>query len=148
LRTHVRTLEVKAGERYGCLDLTTDVVGTVDVSGIEIGCAVVYCMHTTCAVIINEWEDGALEDFADRLRALVPEDTYYAHDDLSRRTQNLQPDERVNGSAHVAQMLLGGTSHVLPVVDRRLVLGRWQRLFLVELDEPTPRNVMVQVMGE
>jgi thiamine phosphate synthase YjbQ (UPF0047 family) len=33
------------------------------------------------------------------------------------------------------------------VDDHDLVLGRWQRLLLVELDHPRPREMMVQVTG-
>jgi thiamine phosphate synthase YjbQ (UPF0047 family) len=40
-----------------------------------------------------------------------------------------------------------GASIGLPVRDRDLVLGRWQRLLLVELDHPRPRELTVQVTG-
>ena len=66
------------------------------------GMAVVFCAHTTCALLINEWEDGALDDLRRRIDALVPGGIYYAHDDLERRTQNLQEaHERENGRSHV-----------------------------------------------
>ena len=38
------------------------------------GCAVAFCAHTTCALVVNEWEDGALDDLAQRLETLVPEE--------------------------------------------------------------------------
>jgi secondary thiamine-phosphate synthase enzyme len=97
--------------------------------------------------VINEWEDGALEDLRGRLDSLFPPGDYYAHDDLERRTQNLTEDERRNGAAHVAQMIVGGTSHVIPVAEGRPMLGEWQRLFLLELDEPKPRTIVLQFLG-
>jgi thiamine phosphate synthase YjbQ (UPF0047 family) len=98
--------------------------------------------------VINEWEEGAQEDFRRRLDELVPGDIYYAHDDLVRRTQNLQDEERENGRAHVMQMLMGGSSHAIPVKGNAPLLGRWQRLFLVELDGLKERKVLFHVFGE
>ena len=75
----------------------------------------------------------------------MPKDGYYAHDDFTLRTQNLVDDERRNGPAHVATIVLGGTSHAIPFVDGEPKLGRWQRLYLLELDEPKPRVVSFHV---
>ncbi|HET9672291.1 MAG TPA: secondary thiamine-phosphate synthase enzyme YjbQ, partial [Actinomycetota bacterium] len=112
------------------------------------GVAVAYCAHTTCALLINEWEDGALEDFRRHLTELVPhEGTYYRHDDFEIRTQNMHEDERKNGHAHVKAMLLSATSHAIPVVGGEPGLGTWQRLILFEMDEPKDRVVTFQVVG-
>ena len=98
--------------------------------------------------MINEWEDGALDDFRRHLTELVPhDDAYFRHDDFEIRTQNLQPDERANGHAHVKAMLLSATSHAIPVIGGEPSLGTWQRLMLLELDEPKDRTVTFQVMG-
>ena len=46
-----------------------------------------------------------------------PDDVYYAHDDLERRTQNMdEVHERQNGHSHVKAMLLSASSHAIPVV--------------------------------
>jgi secondary thiamine-phosphate synthase enzyme len=109
---------------------------------------VAFCAHTTCTLILNELEDGALDDLRRRLDQLVPADVYYGHDDLDRRRQNLEDGhERPNGRAHVMQMLLGGSSHSIPVVGGEPVLGRWQRLLLLELDEPRERRVAFHAFG-
>ena len=139
------SLRVTAPGPLGFVDLTERVGGLVAAAGISEGICVVFCAHTTATLLINEWED--VEDFRKRLTALFPADAYCAHDDAGRRTRNLRPDERKNGHAHVAQMALGGTSHVIPVADGSLVLGCWQRLFLVELDRPTERTIVVQLAG-
>ena len=138
---------VEATARYSAVDLTDVARGLVCASEISAGFVLAFCLHTTCSLAINEWEDGALEDFAVALARLFPPTNYYAHDDLSRRTQNLLPGERKNGAAHVAQMMIGGSSQVVPIVDGNLALGRWQRLFLWELDHPRPRTVLFQIFG-
>ncbi len=113
------------------------------------GAAVAFCAHTTCALLINEWEDGALQDFRTRMVHLVPDDVYYAHDDLARRTQNLdESHERRNGPAHVKAMLLSASSHAIPVSGGTPMFGRWQRLILFEMDEPKDRQIVFHVFGE
>jgi secondary thiamine-phosphate synthase enzyme len=138
---------VRAPARGSFCDLTEELRRAVKDSGVTEGTVTVFCAHTTCSLILNEWEDGVLEDLRTRLDRLIPDDIYYAHDDLSRRTQNLQADERINGRAHTVQIILGGSSHSIPVLDGEPALGTWQRLFLAELDEPKPRRIVFQVHG-
>jgi len=143
------TVEVLPEARHAFIDLTDELRRAVKDSGVTTGCVVAFCAHTTCALLINEWEDGALEDFRRRVVSLVPGDVYYAHDDLERRTQNLQEGhERANGQAHVTQMLLGSASHAIPVAAGEPMFGQWQRLLLVELDEPKDRQVVFHVFGD
>lgn len=149
MKSKTITIEQTPPERYSFLDLTDELRRAVKDSGVTEGAAVVYCPHTTCGLLINEWEDGAMADFRRRLRELVPEGIYYAHDDLERRTQNLdEVHERQNGHSHVKAMLLSATSHAVPVSAGEPLLGRWQRLMLVEMDDPKPREVIFHVFGE
>ncbi|HZA39172.1 MAG TPA: secondary thiamine-phosphate synthase enzyme YjbQ [Actinomycetota bacterium] len=138
---------VRAPAQMGSVDLTDDLLRAIKDSGVTEGCSVAFCAHTTCNLFINELEDGALTDLRTRLDHLVPGGIYYAHDDFDRRTQNLQPDERSNGRSHVIQMVLGGTSQSIPVSSGEPLLGRWQRLLLLELDEPKDRTCVFQVWG-
>lgn len=150
MTARMTTTEVTALERYGYIDLTDELQRAIKDSGVTDGAAIAFCSHTTCALLINEWEDGAMEDFRARVRTLVPdEDHYYAHDDLDRRTQNLaESHERANGHAHVKAMLLSATSHAIPVVAGEPAFGRWQRLILLELDEPKERQISFHVFGD
>jgi secondary thiamine-phosphate synthase enzyme len=139
---------VVAERSLGFVDVTDDLRRAIKDAGVSEGLAVAFCAHTTAALVINEWEDGALEDFRARLRQLVPDAVAYSHDDLARRTQNLQEGhERPNGRSHVAQMLLGGSSHSIPVAGGEPLLGVWQRLLLLELDEPKERRIVFHVFG-
>ena len=148
MKTSQSTLDVLATERNTYLDLTEDLQRAIKDSGVTDGAAIAFCAHTTCALLINEWEDGALEDFRARMLRLVPDEGYYAHDDLERRTQNLdEVHERRNGSAHIKAMLLSASSHAIPVTDGTPMFGRWQRLILFELDEPKDRQVVFHVFG-
>ena len=131
-------------------DVTDDVRSTVDRSGVTNGMALVYSPHTTCAIVINEKESGFIHDFESLVRRLVPQDASYLHDDLTLRTENLEDDDHdvPNGHAHCAQGLLASASQAIPIVDGTLQLGRWQRVFFLELDRARDRRILIQVLGE
>ncbi len=59
----------------------------------------------------------------------------------------MTPDEKPNGHAHCKALFLR-SSETINIVDGRLQLGRWQRIFLLELDCPRRRTVSVMVMGQ
>jgi secondary thiamine-phosphate synthase enzyme len=94
-------------------------------------------------------ESGVIEDFCDLLRRLVPHDSYYAHDDWDRRTENICPEDmdQGNGHSHCMAMLLGTAGESVPVRDGELQLGTWQRVLFIELDRERDRRWLVQVVG-
>ena len=130
-------------------DITDEVNEAVRESGISQGIACVYSPHTTCCVRVNEFEHGFLEDFAALLKRLVPREEYYAHDDWDKRTENFCEEdvEFANGHAHCMSMLLGSAGEAIPVADRQLQLGTWQRVLFLELDRERDRRWLVQVVG-
>ncbi len=131
-------------------DITDEVQEAVAESGIREGVVCVYSPHTTCCVRVNEFEAGFLEDFAGLLRRLVPsEDYYYAHDDWDRRTENICPEDMIqgNGHSHCMAMLLGTAGESIPVRDGELQLGAWQRVLFMELDRERDRRWLAQVVG-
>lgn len=149
MKSSTQTIRVRGAARLDVVDLTDELRRAIKDSGVTDGCAVAFCAHTTVALLINELEDGAMEDLRGRLDAVVPGDCYYAHDDLAIRTQNLieEEPERPNGRSHVTAMIVGGTSHAIPVAGGEPMFGRWQRLMLLELDEPKDRDVIFHVFG-
>src|SRR3989304_4701986 len=149
MRSVPTTIEVAASARYTYLDLTEDLERAIKDWGVAEGPALAFCAHTTCALLINEWEEGALEDLRNRMIHLVPDDVYYAHDDLARRTQNLdESHERRNGPAHVKAMVLSASSHAIPVAAGEPILGRGQRRILFDLDDPKDRQGVFHGFGE
>ena len=132
------------------VDVTDDVLDVVARSEVTNGLAVVYSPHTTCAILINERERGFIHDFTHLMESLIPTEGAYRHDDLESRTENLEddPHDIPNGHAHCRQALLGSASQAIPIVQGQLQLGRWQRVFFLELDRARDRKVLIQVMGE
>lgn len=149
MRPRTVDLAVVAEERLGVIDLTPELRRAVATAGVREGLVLAFCRHTTCTLLLNEWEEGAIEDIRRRIEDLAPLDATYLHDDLERRTRNLESGhERPNGRSHVAQMLLGGSSQVIPISAGAPALGRWQRLMLLELDEPKPRTVTLKMVRD
>lgn len=129
---------------FDVTDLAIDVVRR---SGVWQGHLLATTAHTTCAVIVQENEPLLLADLADRLRRFAAETEVYRHNEMDVRLINVcGPDECANGHSHCQHALLG-MSETLLVQEGALVLGRWQRLLLVELDHPRPRELSFQVSG-
>ena len=128
------------------IDITDEVQRLVAESGVNDGTATVFCRHTTAAIRINENEPLLLTDMEEFLKRVAPRELYYRHNDFSIRTENMTEDECPNAHAHCQHLILGA-SETIPIVDGRLALGRWQRIFLVELDRPRTREVQIQVFG-
>ena len=102
-------------------------------------------LHTTAALFLNEDEPLLKGDLVGLLERLAPRRADYAHDDFSRR-RDLEPEERANGHAHAKALLLRA-SETIHVVDAAPRLGRYQRLFLAELDGPRGRDVSMVALG-
>ncbi len=129
------------------IDLTDRLEAIVAARGIRAGVLNVQTRHTTTAIVVNEHEPLLLADFEDLLEGLAPVAVRYRHDVIAARGVNIRAGERANGHAHCRALLLPPSAS-LNVADGRLLLGEWQRVFLVELDGPREREVSVLVFGD
>ena len=129
------------------IDLTGRVQQVIAAAGFEFGIVNIQTLHTTTAIVVNEHEPLLLDDFHALLEQLAPSHGRYRHDDETARTVNVTEGERANGHAHCRALFLP-SSACLNVVGGRLQLGRWQRIFLVELDGPRVRHVSVAMVGD
>ena len=105
-----------------------------------IGMVNVFTAHTTCAVKILENELLLLADINNYLDEVFPKDKKYMHDRIEIRDVPL--NERINGFSHMRQMFFT-TSENVPVEDGKLMLGKWQTLFLIEFDPARDREVIL-----
>ena len=124
---------VKTARKYQVIDITPRVQEIVEQDGSTDGLCCVFVPHATAAVTINENADPNIgEDLQDALTKLIPEGIW-RHDRIDG-----------NAAAHIKAAILG-PSETVPVKDRRLALGTWQSLMLVEFDGPRQRKVIVQI---
>lgn len=133
------------------VDLTDKIAASLTKSKIKNGFVTIFTKHTTAAVRVNEKEKGIINDFKKMAEKIAPKKAYWEHNDLRKRTENLVcspgASDCQNAHSHLLQLLMG-TSETIPVVEGKLSLGPWQRIFLIELDCPRDREVIVQVIGE
>ncbi len=146
MRMHRVAIQRVARTAPEFIDITDDVAAAVEASGIQDGTVTVFSRHTTAAVKINENEPLLLRDMARFLESAAPREGEYRHNDFVIRTANMTDDECPNGHSHCQHLLLAA-SETIPVMAGRLALGRWQSVFLVELDRPREREVIIQVQG-
>ena len=140
------TIHVTTQRPTEFIDLTERLEALVAGAGIRFGFANVQSLHTTAGIVVNEHEPLLLADFATLLEHAAPCTACYRHDDQTVRTGNVMGDGRINGHSHCRALLLG-PSACLNVIDGRLQLGRWQRVFLAELDGPRAREISVLILG-
>ena len=143
-----KEFEAKTGGRLDALDISEEVAQVVEASGITNGTVLVFSPHTTCCVLLATPGPPTMAALENTMAALAPPDAYYAHDDLSIRTENLVEDEPANGPAHVFHALCGKVSECIPVIDGRVAPGDEQRVVFVELDSSRARRYCVQAVGE
>ena len=139
-------IQVETRKAPEFVDITDQVADFIRGSQVRDGFVVVYSPHTTAAIKINENEPQLIKDLEAFLERIAAKDEYYHHNDFSLRTANLTEDEYPNGHAHCQHLLLS-TSEAIPIIGGQLPFGRWQSIFLVELDRPRPREVLIQILG-
>ena len=121
------------------IDITAKVQKQLTESGITGGIVTVFVEHSTCGITTVEYEPGLIDDLGKLWEKIAPKNVPYAHD--ARWGDG-------NGYAHVRASLLGA-SLTVPFIDKKLALGTWQQIILVDFDNrPRSRTVIVQVMGE
>ena len=139
--TAVQTTE----ENNQFCDFTDLILQQVKESNVMNGSLNLYTPHTTTCFIINEAETGYINDFKSSIEDLIPSEKYYEHDDWEKRTENMQEDEFKNGRSHVRAAIVGSSNVTIPIVESELLLGRWQKVFFVELDCARNRRFFVQI---
>ena len=142
-----KTLEFQTKEELDFIDLTDEVEKFIIESQVKNGLVNIQTLHTTALLFLNENEPLLLEDFKNHLQNLSPKALDYNHNDFSRRTINVCEDECKNGHSHCLALHFP-SNLALNIIDGKMQLGQWQRIFLVELDKPRQRKIQIQTIGE
>jgi secondary thiamine-phosphate synthase enzyme len=141
VRIYQRVLDWLTSERFQLLNITDRIQEVVRRSGIREGLVHIQSLHTTTALLVNEWQEALLADIRRLLEELVGRDRDWRHND-----PRYSDCERGNADAHLKGMLLG-QALCLQVRNAAVLLGAWQSIILAELDGPRTRQVAVQVLG-
>ena len=132
----LQTIRVSTHRQMQMVDITREVQNLVTVTGVAEGTVLLYVPHTTCGITIQENADpGVQHDMLLVLGEIAPRvDTRYRHIED-------------NSASHVQASAMGFSTFVF-VREGRLVLGRWQAIYLAEFDGPRPRTVHVKVLAD
>lgn len=121
------------------VDLTGKVNNAVRESAVNDGIVTIFVPGATGAVTTIEYEPGLLHDLPAALERLFPRGLEYEHEVRWHDG---------NGHSHVRAAFLG-PSLTVPFKDQQLMLGTWQQVVFVELDNKRrSRRVILQIMGE
>jgi secondary thiamine-phosphate synthase enzyme len=128
-------LSIRTGSQTELVDITDRVQEAVAGGEAKQGVCYVFVPHTTAGLTLNEnWDPSVRTDMIGALNEIVPRRGNYQH-------------AEGNSPAHIKATLTGFTATIM-VEDGRLVLGRWQGIYLAEYDGPRQRRVLVKVIGE
>ena len=120
------------------VDITEKVNMKLIESSIEDGTVTIFVPGATGAVTTIEYEPGLLHDLPDALERLFPKGMSYEHE--------LRWHDG-NGHSHVRASFLG-PSLTVPFKNKRMLLGTWQQIVFIELDNKRrSRRVILQIMG-
>ena len=129
----MHTIKVRSRAREELVEFTDEVQKRLDESGARDGVCFLYVQHTTAGLTINENADPDVpRDMLHALRTLIPE-----HGMGFRHGEE-------NSDAHIKTSLVG-TSLTIPFSHGKLLLGRWQGIFLCEFDGGRERKVLMRI---
>ncbi|MGM0607796.1 MAG: secondary thiamine-phosphate synthase enzyme YjbQ [Candidatus Muiribacteriota bacterium] len=137
MKSYQKEIEFNTDERYDILNITENVKQEVKNSDIKEGFCLVYPLHTTSGIFINDIDSSLVEDIKDFMKKLVPRQGEYRHNG---------PDEE-NADGHIRQLLAG--HHItLPVSEGNLYMGKWQTVYYAEYDGQRPKNILIKIIGQ
>lgn len=124
------TIEAKKSKEV--VDITDRINEVLAKSEVNSGICNLFLTHTTAALTIADLDPGTDLDILDAVDAIVPKLNYrHPHD------PNHTPD-------HIASTIIG-TDLTIPFEDKKLILGTWQRIVLVEFNGPREREIILSI---
>ncbi len=134
-----KSLVVKSMPETDIIDITSNVQKLLSQSKIKEGSVLIFVKGSTASVCTIEHEPNLVQDFKDAMERIAPSSVKYRH----RETWG---DD--NGKSHVRATLMG-PSLTVPFKDKKLLLGAWQQIALLDFDVPArEREIVVQISGE
>lgn len=112
------------------VDITSQVDEILSKQKQSSGVCNIHLAHTTAAITTADLDPGTDLDLLDAIEKIIPK--------LSYR----HPHDSTHTPDHIASALIG-TSVSIPFENKKLILGDWQRLVLIEFNGSRERQVIV-----
>ena len=130
----MQRVTVKTRKKREVLDITDLIEECLVSSPMSTGVCNLLVLHTTAALTTADLDPGTDLDLLDAFEAMVPK-LRYRH-----------PHNPAHVGDHIMSALIG-TSVSLPFETKKLLLGTWQRVVLIELDGPREREIALSIAG-
>ncbi|PIU47046.1 hypothetical protein COS93_00915 [bacterium (Candidatus Gribaldobacteria) CG07_land_8_20_14_0_80_33_18] len=128
-------INISTKEKYQLIDITDKVEKIVKESEVKDGLVLVFVPHSTAGIILTENEPGLKEDWLKFLKKLVSGFNFQHN-----RIDN-------NADSHILSGFVG-QERVLFVKGGQIIRGTWQQIFLLELDGPRNRKIIVKIIKD
>ena len=127
-------IKVQSKQREEMIEITAEVEKHLREHEKTEGVCVLFAQHTTCGLTINENADPDVKsDMLLFLKNTIPQ--FY---------EGFRHNEE-NSDAHIKSTLTGA-SVTVPFANGKLLLGRWQGIFLCEFDGARERKVLLKII--
>jgi len=134
-----KTISVHSQAEMDIINITEQVSQAVQGSKTKNGIVTIFVPGSTASVSTIEFEPNLVSDFKAAMERLFPSDIKYKH------TETWGDD---NGKSHCRATLMG-PGVTVPFKDKKLLLGQWQQLVLLDFDVPArTREIILQIMGD
>ena len=158
------SITIQSDRRPTFDDITDKVQKILINSRIKNGILVVFSQHTTCSVIIQEDSDDMnywgtkliMQDLVNTLEKIIPTcetEGQYLHPGPTHIKnaigRNELPSWSLNTDAHLRSVIMG-RSETIPIIDGKMTLGEFGRIYFADFDQvrARERTVRVQIVGE
>lgn len=125
---------IKTKNNRQIIDITNVVSKEIEKNAALSGICNVFALHTTCAITTADLDPGTDLDFLDFLDEITP--------DLDFR----HPHNPEHAPDHILASIIG-PSVSIPFINKKLKLGKWQKIVLVELNGPASREVDITIIS-
>jgi secondary thiamine-phosphate synthase enzyme len=139
MKTYREELWFHTKNRRDYINITEQVQGAIDKSGVKEGLCLVNAMHISASVYINDDEAGLLKDYDQWLERLAPHapTSQYRHNDTGED----------NADAHLKRQIMGRET-VVAITHGKLDFGPWEQIFYGEFDGRRDKRVLIKIIGE
>lgn len=140
MKLHQVKLSLDSKKPVEIINITGRVTAEIKKVGIKRGLVIISVMHTTACVVINEDEEGLMNDF-ELIPKLIAE-----NENLCKKFKH--NENCTNAVAHISASVIG-SQKTLSIQNGEIVLGTWQRVLFFELDGPRQnREIHLNIIGE
>lgn len=134
-----KTIRLSTKGNCDMIDITTEIAREINNSNVTNGIATIFIAGSTAGITTIEYESGLVSDFKNMWERNVPLNIPYQHD---------QRWGDGNGFSHV-RAALQGCSLVVPFTNKKMVLGTWQQIVVMDFDNrPRTREIVLQLLGD